>query len=82
MGRPRPSEQVQEFAVAFACAVTTPSASVSDYVARSGEFSLFALLGRIAPKVCTPLHGQYFCKIPQTRLTETKRDMTGMCTCP
>ena len=54
MGRPKPSEQVQDFAFAFACAVTTPSASISDYVARSGEFSLFALLGRLAPKVHAP----------------------------
>jgi hypothetical protein len=53
MGRPKPSQEVLDFALAFACAVTTQSASICDFVARSGNFSLYALLGRLAPKVRT-----------------------------
>jgi hypothetical protein len=53
MGRPKPSQDVLDFAVAFACAVTAQSASICDFVARSGDFSLYALLGRLAPKVRT-----------------------------
>ena len=53
MGRAKPSQQVLDFAAAFARAVTAQSASICDFVARSGDFSLYALLGRLAPKVNT-----------------------------
>ena len=53
MGRPKPSQQVLDFAAAFACAVTAQSASICDFVARSGDFSLYAVLRRLAPKVLT-----------------------------
>ena len=66
MGRPKPSDQVQDFAAAFACAVTTPSESSSDYVARSGEFSLYALLDRLAPKVHALSQSVFRETIPQT----------------
>ncbi len=51
MGRPKPSKIVLEFAEAFACAVTAPSQSICDNVARSGKYSLHALLARLVPQV-------------------------------
>jgi hypothetical protein len=51
MGRPKPSQEVLDFAVAISRAVTAQSTSMCDFVARSGNLSLYALLGRLAPKV-------------------------------
>jgi hypothetical protein len=51
MGRPRASSDVREFAAMFANTVTAYSPSRYDWVARTGRYSLFALMTRLAPKV-------------------------------
>ncbi len=39
-------------AVAFACAVTTPSTKSDDWVARNGDESLFQAFNSVLPEVC------------------------------
>ena len=49
MGRPKASPRILEFAVLFADAVTTDSPNY--LVARTGKYSIFALLSQVAPDV-------------------------------
>ena len=51
MGRPRASNAVRDFAALFAKSVTVPSSARYDWVARTGETSIFVLLSRLSPKV-------------------------------
>ncbi len=51
MGRPRASDTIRDFAATFAAKVTTPSASQYDWIARTGQYSMFSLLTKLAPKV-------------------------------
>ncbi len=53
MGRPKASERIREFAATFANTVTAISTRPYDWVARTGEFSVFTLLMRLAPNVRT-----------------------------
>jgi hypothetical protein len=48
----RSIENPKHFAASFACAVTVPSSSHTDWVARNGEESLFEALQIISPEVC------------------------------
>ena len=51
MGRPKASHQNRDFAIAFADLVTIDSPGLYDWVARTGEYSIFTLLSRVAPNV-------------------------------
>ena len=51
MGRPKASPRILDFAALFTDAVTINSQNPYDWVARKGEFSIFALLSRLAPTV-------------------------------
>jgi hypothetical protein len=51
MGRPKASERIRDFAATFANTVTANSTRPYDWVARTGEFSMFTLLMRLAPNV-------------------------------
>jgi hypothetical protein len=51
MGRPRASNAVRDIAALFAKSVTVPSSARYDWVARTGETSIFVLLSRLSPKV-------------------------------
>ena len=57
MVRPKASQCVCDFASTFAFAVTAESSNREDLIARSGSFSIFALLSRVAPKVATLVFG-------------------------
>ena len=50
MGRPKASAEMLAFAALFADAVTTKSRRPFDFVARTGKYSIFSLLERLAPK--------------------------------
>ena len=51
MGRPKASERTLDFAALFAHTVTTKSHRPYDWVARTGEYSIFSLMSLLAPKV-------------------------------
>ena len=51
MGRPRASQQIRDFAALFADVVTANSSCPYDWVARTGDYSIFSLLARLATNV-------------------------------
>ena len=62
MGRPKASAQMLAFAAHFADAVTAKSHRPFDCVARTGKYSIFSLLARLAPKARS-LHTDFFTRL-------------------
>ena len=58
MGRPKASQRILDFAALFTDAVTTKSHRPYDWVARTGKYSIFSLLARLAPKA-SDLHSNF-----------------------
>ena len=50
--RPPLVENPKQLAAQFACAVTEPSPSPTDWVARNGEQTIFRTLQKMLPEVC------------------------------
>ena len=81
MGRPKASPQILEFAALFADAVTIDSEK--HLVARTGEYSIFSLLSRVAPNVsqqlslnCSILNNNqraYFADDQKRNITEVEK---------
>ena len=59
----------RQFAMAFACAVTRASEKESDWIAKNGDESIFALLSRLVPEV--PSYHDYFVRIGYAQKTHT-----------
>ncbi len=80
MGRPKASERIRDFAATFANTVTANSTRPYDWVARTGEFSMFTLLMRLAPNVraLIEIHGlnsyldQMWCSPVNSDIERTK----------
>ena len=75
LGKTNHHENSKKSAVHFANAVTVPSASWSDWIARKGPYSLFEVLMRMLPEVRTIYQTEFDGKVlilSRNQETETK----------